>query len=304
MRYAAAVMMVAGTAAMAWGQGAKVKAAGPEQFDTAEAAAQALIQAAAANDTEAVKKIFGPGNVGALSSGKTEQDEQERKEFSEMAAKKNAIEPDPMNKNRMILSVGEEDWPFPAPIVKKNGKWSFAVDEAKVELRARRIGANELDVVEVCMGYVEAQEEFAAAKSDGKGMQEYAQKAMSAAGKRDGLYWEGETSTGPPAPKRFAEAVVDEVKARGEKPTPYHGYYFRILKAQGANAPGGAHHYVVKGHMIGGFGLAAWPAEYGVTGVQTFVVNQDGVVFEKDLGAAKAGTVTEFNPDTTWKEVD
>ncbi len=304
MRNAAVVMMALGTAAMAWGQGAKVKAAGPEQFDTAEAAAQALIQAAAGNDTEAVKKIFGAGNAGALSSGKTAQDEQERKEFSEMAASKHVLEPDPMNKNRMILSVGEDDWPFPAPIVKKNGKWGFATDEAKMELRVRRIGANELDVVEVCMGYVEAQEQFAAEKGAGKGMPEYAQKAMSAPGKRDGLYWEEEGSAEAPAPKRFAEAVVDEARARGEKPKPYHGYYFRILTAQGASAPGGAHHYVVKGHMIGGFGLAAWPAEYGVTGIETFVVNQDGVVYEKDLGAEKAGTVTEFNPDGTWIEVE
>lgn len=303
-----AILAILGVASIAWAQTpsrpSPAAQSKPEQFDTAEAAAGALIQAAANNDTAALKRIFGPAGQDVLTSGNSAQDDEERKEFSKMAAAGHTLEADPMNPNRMLLTLGEDDWPFPAPIVRTGGKWSFAPAEARVELRARQVGANELDVVEICMGYIDAQQQFAGKKSDPKGMQEYAQRAMSQPGKRDGLYWDDPNGGEPLVPKRFAEAVVDEVKARGASPRAYHGYYFRILKSQGAAAPGGSHHYVVGGHMIGGFGLAAWPAKYGVTGIETFVVNQDGVVYEKDLGEAKSGSITEFNPDSTWKVVD
>ncbi len=267
-------------------------------FDTPDAAAQAAISAAEKNDTAALSAIFGAQSKAILSTGDPKQDEQERAEFAKVARTKYKIEKDPMNHHRVILVVGPEDWPFPVPILEANGKWSFNAAQGDLEVRARRIGANELDTIELCAGFVKAQEQYAAADQDKDGILEYADRIMSTTGKQDGLF--DASSKAPFVSKGFAEA---EVRSPGAKARPYHGYYFRILKAQGLNASSGAHEYVVRDkHMMGGYALVAWPAVYGVTGIRTFMVNQDGAVFEKDLGSRPAPA--RFDPDSTWRRVD
>ncbi len=275
-----------------------------QSFDTAQAAADALLDAVARNDTKALQRIFGSQGHDLLTSGDPKQDEQERAEFARLAKDKHDLEPDPMNKKRMILTIGGEDWPFPAPIVEENGKWSFAAMEGRREMRQRRIGADELDVAEVCAGFVEAEKEYASQQRDANKMLKFTTRIVSTSGKHDGLYWDGPD---PLVPKRFAEAVVDEPRASGAKPRPYHGYFFHLLTAQGAHARGGAFSYEAKGALIGGFGLVAWPAMYGVTGIDTFVVNQDGTIYEKDLGPTSGGAVTPikmYDPDSTWIQVE
>jgi hypothetical protein len=189
-------------------------------------------------------------------------------------------------------------------LVRKNGQWSFDSAAGRVEVLARRVGRNEITAIDVCRGYVEAQMEYAAQDRNGDGVLQYAQKILGSAGKQDGLYWEGEADS--LVPKAFADAAA-AMFAEGKKPAPYHGYYFHILKAQGPDAPGGALDYVVNGKMIGGFALVAYPAEYGVSGIQTFLVSHHGVVYEKDLGNATATVarqIVRFNPDKTWKAVE
>ena len=268
-------------------------------FDSPEAAAQAVVAAAESNDMPALTAIFG-SSKGILTSGDARQDAQERAEFARVARAKHSIEKDPMNLHRVFLVIGPEDWPFPVPIVERSGKWSFDPAQGEYEVRARRIGANEIDVLDLCAGFVEAQREYAQADRDKDGILEYAEFLMSSPGKHDGLYSE----EAPRIPKQVAMA---EVKP-GTKATPYRGYYFRILTAQGATDRTHARSYVVNGkHMMGGFALVAWPAQYGVTGVHTFIVNQDGVVYEKDLGAAASNLmppVRTFAPDKSWKRVD
>ncbi|MCU1257223.1 MAG: hypothetical protein JWO80_108 [Bryobacterales bacterium] len=261
-------------------------------FDSPQEAAEAAIHAAEQNDEASLAAIFGPGAKAILSTGDAEQDRKEREQFAKLALSRHQLEKDPMSLNRMILVVGSEDWPFPIPIVRANGKWGFDATLGTLEVRARRIGANELDTIEICAGYVQAQEQYATRVHDQHGMLEYAQHLSGAT---HALYGQGDEKS--LIPKRFAEAEG------GPKPTPYHGYYFRVLTAQGLNAPGGAHNYLVKDSMIGGFALVAWPAQYGVTGVHTFIVNQDGAVFEKNLGAG-VHRVTTFDPDKTWTRVD
>ena len=189
--------------------------------------------------------------------------------------------------------IGDEDWPFPVPIVHAKGKWSFDASEAPVEMRARRIGSDELDVIEICRGYVEAQMKYASEDRDEQGMIQYASRLMSTPGHHDGLYWEGVSE--PLVPEGLAHAAWDGVRKGQAK--PYHGYYFRVLEEQGPDSPGGAHKYFVKGKLIGGFGLVAWPAKYGVTGIHTFMVNQEG--------AGKAPLpITRFDPDHSWEPVE
>ncbi len=191
---------------------------------------------------------------------------------------KHGIEISAMNPNRAILAIGDEDWPFPIPIVRgKDNKWSFDASQASIEMHARRIGTDELDAVEICRGYVEAQTKYASEDHDKDGFLEYAPRVMSSSGRQDGLYWAG--SSQPLVPEGFARAVKES--ARPGEAKPYHGYYFRVLTAQGPNAPAGAHTYVVKNKLIGGFALVAWPAEYGVTGIHTFIVQPGGCGLSK-----------------------
>jgi len=274
-----------------------------EHFDSAEAAAQAAIQAAQAHDSARLSAIFGPGAKEILTSGDAAQDRAEQAEFARLSLTKHRLEVSPINPNRAILAVGEEDWPFPVPIVRTNDKWSFDASTAPVEMRARRIGADELDAIDICRGYVEAQQKYASEDRDKDGMLEYATRLMSTPGRQDGLYWAG--SGEPLVPESFAHASWDGAQPSHAK--PYHGYYFRILAGQGSHAAGGAHNYMVKSKLIGGFGLVAWPAEYGVTGIHTFMVNQIGVVYQKDIpvtAGKTASAITRFDPDDSWDRVD
>jgi hypothetical protein len=193
-----------------------------------------------------------------------------------------------MSSKTAVLLVGNEDWPFPIPLTRTGPQWRFDPEAGAMEMRARKVGADELDAIEICKGYVGAQEAYAAQQMAGKGMVAYAQKITSSL----------------KVPEGFANA--DAGSAGGNR-KPYHGYYFRVLKEQGPHAPGGAHRYVAGGAMIGGFGLIAWPAEYGVSGIHAFIVNQDGVVYEKDLGARTGtlvGAIVSYDPDDSWTLVD
>src|SRR5882724_2478167 len=241
-----------------------LSAASQKTFSTPEEAVQAVISAAADNDTAALMQLFGPGGKDIVQSGDADEDKTSRAHFAALARERNQIVKDPSNPDRVIVSIGNEDWPFPVPLVRRNGAWLFDPSEAKVEILARRIGANEMNAMEVCRGYVEAQMEYAAQPRNGAKVLQYAQRIDSAPGKQDGLYWEPE----PIVPKAFAAAAASNYGKPGIR--HYHGYYFRVLKAQGPDASGGAFDYVVNGAMIGGFGLVAWPAEYGVSGVRTF----------------------------------
>jgi hypothetical protein len=274
-------------------------------FDTPDAAIQAVGKAAETNDAAAMMKILGPSGKDLVQPADDAGAKEDRADFAKLLHQKLTLETDPTNPDRVTFDVGPELWPFPIPAVRnKAGKWYFDSDEGKMEVLARHIGRNELNAIEVCRGYVEAQMEYANIDRDADGILEYAQKIVSSPGTHDGLYWEGEP--GNLVPKSFA-AAAEAAAVAGKKPQPYHGYYYRILKAQGAAADGGAVNYVVKGEMIGGFALVAWPAEYGVTGVMTFIVNHQGVVYEKDLGpttATLARQMTMFNPDKSWHQVD
>lgn len=298
--YCLALLVLAGTAACL--SGAPQAASGQRTFATPEEAAKALIDAAAKNDGAAMLKIFGPDGKDIVESGDPTAEKEGRAEFARRAGEKMHIDVDAGNPDRATLVVGQDEWPLPVPLVRTAGKWRFDAARGRVEILARRIGRNELSAMEVCRGYVEAQMEFAAHDYDGDGILEYAQKIISSPGKKDGLYWEGEAQN--LVPKAFADAAAALMLAQGKKPVPYHGYFFHILKAQGPDAEGGAIDYVVKGEMIGGFALIAWPAEYAVSGVKTFIVNHHGVVYSKDLGpttAAVARQAVRFNPDKTWK---
>ncbi len=278
--------------------------AGERSFASPQEAAQALMNAATQNDTAALLKLFGPRGMDIVQSGDPAEDKDSRAEFARRAGEKMEIQVQPSNPNRATIIAGNQNWPFPVPLMKaKTGQWYFDSGRGRLEILARRVGRNELVAIDVCRAYVEAQMEYASRDRDADGSLEYAQKLMSSPGKKDGLYWEGEPDN--LVPKAFAEAAA-AIFAQGKKPAPYHGYYFRILTAQGPDAQGGALSYVVKGEMIGGFALVAYPADYGVSGIQTFIVNHSGVVYEKDLGPT-TGTLalqtTRFNPSKNWKAV-
>jgi hypothetical protein len=278
----------------------------PKAFDTPQQAAQALIQATDSFDVPALIAILGPGSEDLVSSPDPVQDKKNAAVFAAKAHEKNAVNVDPKNSTRAILSVGNDDWPFPVPIVKKGGKWHFDSKEGHDEILFRRIGSNELDAIQICLGYVEAQKEYASEIHDDSGVNQYAQKIISTPGKKDGLCWKNPDGTlAGPISEGIAHAMEEGYsRAKG---LAYHGYYFKILKGQGPAAPLGQLDYVIKGIMIGGFALVAVPAEYRVTGVKTFMVSNDGIVYEKDLGpdtlnVAKA--MERYNPDKTWHRTD
>jgi Protein of unknown function (DUF2950) len=293
----AAVALAAGIAAISGAAQTSQKT-----FASPQEAAQALIDAAAANDTAAMLLIFGPAGKDIVQSGDAAADKESRQQFTALARQKLQVESD-ADHDRATVIVGTDDWPLPVPIVLDKGRWHFDSAVGRVEVLARRVGRNELTAIDVCRAYVEAQMEYAARDRTSSGILQYAQKILSSAGKKDGLYWAGEPDN--LVPKAFADASA-AMLAEGKKPEPYHGYYFHILKAQGPEAEGGATDYVVKGKMIGGFALIAYPAEYGVSGIQTFLVNHRGKVYEKDLGSTTgvlARQMTRFNPDKGWKVV-
>jgi hypothetical protein len=274
-------------------------------FATSKAAADALIQAAEQFDVATLLEIIGPGGDGLVETADKAQDKQRAATFTAKAREKTLVTPDSKNPNRAILSVGNEEWPYPVPIVKRNGKWYFDAPAGRKEILDRRIGANELDAIEICRGYDEVQKEYALEAHDG--VKQYAQRIISTPGKRDGLAWKNDDGTwGGPVGEGIAKALQQGYSGTG-KPEPYHGYYFKILKGQGPAAPLGKMDFVVKGVMIGGFALVAVPAEYRVTGVKTFIVSYTGIVHEKDLGPNSLDIVRKmelYNPDRTWRPTD
>jgi len=279
-------------------------AIGAKTFDTPQQAADALVAAAGQFDERALKEIFGPGGEDIVFSGEYPQDRKRASDFAAEAHEKMSVSVDSKRGNRAFLLVGNEDWPFPVPIMKLNAKWAFDAKAGRQELLYRRIGSNELDAIDICRGYVEAQHEYALQKREGYDVNQYAQRIVSSPGKQDGLAWQtAEGSWEGPIGEKIARAIEQGYSGSAE---PYHGYFFKILKGQGPAAPLGEMHFVVKGVMIGGFALVASPAEYGATGLKSFIVSHDGVVYEKDLGPA---TLTEFikmelfNPDRSWKPV-
>jgi hypothetical protein len=277
---------------------------GQQRFATPQEAAEALVAAAEHNDTAALLKVLGPGSKDIVESGDPAEDKSGRAEFVGRVHARMVVQVEPGNPDRAVLVVGQNDWPFPVPLLRQDGLWHFDASRGRTEILARRIGRNELAAIEVCRGYVEAQMQYAARDRNADGTLQYAPKIVASEGKKDGLYWEGEADN--LVPKAFADAAA-AMFAQGKKPVPYHGYYFHILKAQGPDAAGGAMDYVVKGKMIGGFAMVAYPAEYGVSGVQTVMVNHRGLVYEKDLGSASgtlARQMVRFNPDKTWKAVE
>ena len=274
-------------------------------FASPEEAVKALVDAVKADNMEELRAIFGPAGKEVLSSGDATEDRAGRERFLKAYETKNALIQD--GDAKVVLQMGTEEWPFPIPIVKRGEKWSFDTRKGKEELINRRIGRNELNTIQVCLAYVDAQREYALKDRDANGLLEYAQKFRSDPGKKNGLYWEvkaGEAQS--PLGPLFAAAQERgySTKGAGGKPVPYYGYYYRILTGQGKNAPGGAYDYMVRGNMIGGFALVAYPAKYGSSGIMTFIVNQDGVVYQKDLGKStekSAVAMKLFNPDQTWK---
>jgi hypothetical protein len=279
--------------------------AGPETFDTPEQAADAFIAAADKFDVAAFKKILGPGQEDLVTSGDLVQDRKRAAQFAAHAREKKSVSIDPKDPDHAILIVGKEDWPAPIPIVRHGGKWSFDAAAGREELLRRRIGGNELDAIEICRGYVEAQYEYAFDKRQGYEVNQFAQRVISTPGKHDGLAWRNPDGTlGGPIGERIADAIEEGYTTKSQ---PYHGYYFKVLKGQGPAAPNGAMDFVVKGVMIGGFGLVAAPARYGSTGIKTFIVSHSGVVYEKDLGPStleEFKKMQRFNPDKTWTPVE
>jgi hypothetical protein len=273
-------------------------------FATPQEAAQALADAAAQNDTPAMLKLFGPQGTDIVESGDTAEDTTSRANFTRRVHEKMDVQIDPSNSARATVVVGNDNWPFPVPLFRaKSGQWYFDTARGRTQILARRIGRNELVAIDVSRGYVEAQMAYAAQNPGKDGILQYARKIVSTPGQKNGLYWEGQSDS--LVPEDFADAA-DAMSTSG-KHTPYHGYYFRILTAQGPDAPGGAHSYIVKGEMMGGFGLIAYPAEYGVSGIKTFIVDNNGVVYEKDLGpttASLAHLTTSFNPGKGWQAVE
>ena len=280
--------------------------AAPKQksFGSAEEAVKALIEASKAKDTKPLLDILGPEAKGFLESGDPVSDQATRGRFVKSYEESNALVKE--GDSKVVLQVGKDKWPFPIPIIKESAGWRFDTKEGREEIVNRRIGRNELVVIQVCLAYVDAQVEYYRRNPIKEPPLQYAQKFLSTKGKRDGLYWE--TKSGEEA-SPFG-SLVTQAKAEGYTgtsgtPTPYRGYYYKILTGQGANAKGGAYEYIVRGKMLGGFGMVAYPAQYGSSGIMTFIVNHDGIVYEKDLGAntAQAGSsMTKFNPDKTWKE--
>lgn len=291
----AALAVIAGLIGPRPAQSADARHAG---FPSPGAAVSALVAAARSNRTAELVRILGPGSEKLVSSGDTVADKNGREKFLSSYAK--AHELDTSAAGRVTLLVGDDRWPLPIPIVQSGNVWRFDTKAAEQEILARRIGRNELSAIEVCRAYVDAQREYASIDRLGDGVREYARKFTSAKGKHDGLYW-------PVQPGEAASPMgplVASAHAEGYRRQPYHGYYYRILEAQGKNASGGAYSYMAKKRMIGGFALVAYPAEWGNSGVMTFLVNQDGIVYEKNLGAkteAIARAMTAFDPDASWK---
>ena len=277
-----------------------------KHFKSPEVAFSALLEAAKNNDTKELLSIFGSSGKDIISSGDAIADKEARERFIKSAG--DAVKFSKVDDSTVLAVIGKDGWSFPIPLVKSPQGWVFSTEDGREEIMNRRIGRNELNAIQVALAYVDGQYEYASKDRNGDGVLQYAKKFVSSTGKKDGLYWEaapGEEKS--PLGPLFARATEEgyTFKKKGEKSPPYHGYYFKILKSQGSDAPGGELDYISNGKMVAGFGLAAYPAEYGKSGITTFIVNQQGIVYEKDLGPKTeeiAKAMTKYDPDKTWKK--
>lgn len=287
----------------------RLAAGGEQQFASPEEAVKVLTAATEARDTNAMRTIFGPELQNLVSPDAV----QAATGFDKFAARlKEKVEVHRQSDTKATLLLGSDGWSFPIPLVKQDDHWHFDTLAGREEIFNRRIGMDELGTISVCRAYVEAQREYAAEDRNGDGILEYAQHLRSTPGSRDGLYWPVETGEelsplGPLIAQTRVEGYRRAQRIMTEEQSPYHGYYFKILTRQGRHAPGGRYNYIINGHMIAGFALVAWPAQWGNTGVMTFIVNQQGKVYQKNLGP-NTGTIaeamTEFDPDSSWKAAE
>lgn len=293
--------VVAGVASLAIATPAVEQAHGAvaPAYAMPQAAVDDLVAAVRASDLTAMRRVLGPASRALIESGDAVADAKGRARFLAAYDARATLE---QGDDRATLLIGEKDWPFPVPLRKTSRGWSFDATSGAQEWLDRRIGRNELSAIQVCLAYVDAQREYAQTAGNDGGVRQYARKLSSSAGRKDGLYWPTPDGT-TPSP---LGPLVAKAHAEGYTKQPYHGYYYRVLLAQGPNAPDGAYDYVVKGRMLGGFALVAYPAKWGASGVMTFIVNQDGVVYEKSLGArttAIARAMSRFDPDASWRKV-
>lgn len=297
------ILLIVGASVAAAAQAKPAALDGQKGFATADAAADALIQAAANFDVPALEEVLGADGRDLIASGDLVQDKNRAAAFAAKANEKRSIARSTKNANWAVLSVGNEQWPLPIPLVRRGGKWYFDVAKGRETILYRRIGANELDAITICRGYVEAQRQYSMQAHDG--VAQYAQRIISTPGQQDGLVWRNADGTlGGPISEPIAKAIE---QGYTDKTQPYHGYYFKVLKGQGPAARLGQLDFVIKGVMIGGFALVAAPADYRASGVKTFIVSHDGVVYQKDLGPDTAKLFQEmelYNPDKTWKPTD
>jgi hypothetical protein len=284
---------------------AQAATAAQKRFASPEAGITALVEAVKANDQPMLGGILGPHGKKLISSGDRVADQQSREAFIKAYSEANKLVFE--GETQAVLVIGQDEWPMPIPLVKSPAGWRFDTPQGEKEILTRRIGRNELAAIQVCLAIVDAAHEYAALDVDGDRIPEYAPQFVSTPGKHDGLYWQTKAKE-PPSPlgPLLAAATREGYTDSVSKPlAPYHGYVYRILTKQGGNAPGGEQDYLIKGHMIGGFAVIAYPARYGVSGVMSFMVNQDGVVYEQNLGkntTAIASKMTTFNPDASWRQ--
>jgi hypothetical protein len=274
-------------------------------FTSPEQAVEALVTAARADRASDLVRILGPAGRALVISGDPVADKAGRTHFVQQFDQGNKLDRD--GEGRAVLEIGDAAWPFPIPLVRRADGWQFDTAAGEQEILDRRIGRNELNAIQVCRAYAGAQQEFAEMKAGRHQLIEYAQKFESSPGKHDGLFWPAEAGApeSPLGPQMVSARAEGYDTATGER-TPYQGYFYKILTRQGGAAPGGAYDYLAKGHMIGGFALVAFPARWADSGVMSFLINQDGVIYEKNLGpdsAAAARAMTEFNPDESWRKV-
>jgi hypothetical protein len=306
---AMAAMLVMLAAAMTWSipaasQGAKTIK--PQKFPTPEAAVNAMIDAARRNSDQDLMKIFGSAGEDLIDSGDGVQNAQRRANFMREYDDAHAIVLKYPDEAELVM--GKDNWPFPVPIVKVGNKWILDAEAGREEILTRRIGADELNAMRVLKTYVQAQREYYAADYDEDEVLEYAQRIMSTQDKKDGLYWEATEGEDPsPMGPLLASAAAQGYDVKGMKAAPYHGYHFRVITAQGADAPGGGFSYDINGNMLAGYAMVAWPADYGNSGIMTFLVNSNGIIYQKDLGektAEIAPAIKEYNPDGTWSRAE
>ena len=283
----------------------RLLAVGEERFSTPQAAVDALKAAVEASDTNALHAIFGPAGHSLVSVDVVEAGEERELFMNRVKEKVNLVAE---SDSKAVLQLGADGWPFPIPLVQQDGQWFFDSEAGREEILNRRIGENELGAIGVCRAYVQAQREYASVDHNGAGVLEYAQHLRSTPGTHDGLYWSTRTGDelsplGPLVAQARVEGYRQKTKILTDEQSPYHGYYFKILTRQGKHAAAGKCNYVINGHMIAGFALVAWPVEWGNTGVMTFIVNQQGKAYQKNLGpktASVAQAMTTYNPDNTW----